>query len=205
MGRQSGQPPRTAARHATRAKQPEPKEPGPRPQSTRNHRGGRTRDRSQTARSGESPRRGLEVQIQGGREVGHGPAGACLPCAASPYHQRDARVQPVENDFSRGNVAFARDGFTEREQNGQRVGVRSPIGAPHDRGVGYVLTEECGGHSVPSSPPPVGASFQGVRRTNGHIQRRVGIAQGRGEDISGSQVRAGDEPRYLHLRGVIAL
>ena len=51
----------------------------------------------------------------------------------------------------------------------------------------------------------VGAGFQGVRGTNRHIQRRVGVAQGRGEDIGGSQVRAGDESRYLHLRGVVAL
>ena len=48
----------------------------------------------------------------------------------------------MENDFSRGNVAFARDGFAERAQNGQRVLVRSPIGTPHDRGVGDVLTKE---------------------------------------------------------------
>ena len=87
----------------------------------------------------ESPRQGLDVQIQVGREVRHGPAGAYLPCAASPHLQCDARVQPVENDFSRGDVAFARDGFAERAQNGQRVGVRSPIGTPHNRGVGDVL------------------------------------------------------------------
>ena len=47
-----------------------------------------------------------------------------------------------ENDFSRGNVAFARDGFAERAQNGQRVGVRSSIGTPHDRGVGDVLAKK---------------------------------------------------------------
>ena len=89
-----------------------------------------------------SPREGLDVQIQVGREIRHGPAGAYLPCAASPYLQCDARLQPVENDFSRGDIAFARDGFAERAQNGQRVRVRSPIGTPHDHGVGDVLTEE---------------------------------------------------------------
>ena len=65
-----------------------------------------------------------------------------MPCAASPYLQCDARVQPVENDFSRGDVAFARDGFAERAQNGQRVRVRSPIGTPHNRGVGDVLAKK---------------------------------------------------------------
>ena len=70
----------------------------------------------------ERPQQGLDVQIQVGREIRHGPAGAYWPCAASPYLQCDARVQPVENDLSRGDVAFARDGFAERAQNGQRVG-----------------------------------------------------------------------------------
>ena len=46
----------------------------------------------------------------------------------------------MENDIS--HVAFARDGFAERAQNGQRVRVRSPIGTPHDRGVGDVLAEK---------------------------------------------------------------
>ena len=90
----------------------------------------------------ESPRQGLDVQVQVSREVRYGPAGAYLPCAASPYLQCDARVQPVENDFSRGDVAFARDGFAERAQNGQRVRVRSPIGTPHNRGVGDILAEK---------------------------------------------------------------
>ena len=118
----------------------------------------------------------------------------------------------MENDFTRSNVAFARAGFAERAQNGQRVGRRSPIGAPHDRGVGDVLTEE-GGQvgavmcqlGLHPGLIAVSASLQGMRRADGHIQRRVGITQGRGEDISGSQVRARDEPRYLHLRGVVAL
>ena len=48
----------------------------------------------------------------------------------------------MENDFSRGDVAFARDGFAERAQNGQRVGVRSPIGTPHNRGVGDILAKK---------------------------------------------------------------
>ena len=74
------------------------------------------------------PRQGLDVHVQSGWKIRHGPAGAYLPCAASPYFQRDAGVQSMEDDFGRGNVAFARDGFAERAQNGQRVRVRSPIG-----------------------------------------------------------------------------
>ena len=50
----------------------------------------------------------------------------------------------MKDDFSRGDVAFARDGFTERAQNGQRVSVRSPVGTPHDRDVRHVVTEEGG-------------------------------------------------------------
>ena len=83
--------------------------------------------------------------------------------------------------FSRGNVAFARDGFAERAQNGQRV----PTGTPHDRGVGDVLTEEGSqvgaivfqfGHHPGLSA--VGAGLQSVWRANGHVQRRVGVTQG---------------------------
>ena len=149
--------------------------------------------------------------VLAGRSV-TGPACAYLPCAASPYLQCDARVQPVEYDFSRSNVAFARDGFAERAQNGQRVGVRSPMGTPHDRGVGDVLSKE--GSQVGTvmfqfglypGLCAVGASLQSVRGADGHIQRRVGITQSRGEDVSWSQVRARDEPGYLRLRGVIAL
>ena len=76
--------------------------------------------------------RGLSVKFQRSRQVSHGPAGAYLSRAASPDLQRNARMEPVKDDFGRGNVAFARYGFAERAQNGQRVGVRSPIGAPDD-------------------------------------------------------------------------
>ena len=51
----------------------------------------------------------------------------------------------------------------------------------------------------------VSASLQSVRRADGHVERGVGVAQGRGEDVCGPQVRAGDEARYLHFRGVVAL
>ena len=121
-------------------------------------------------------------------------------------------MEPVEDDFGRGNVAFARYGFAERAQNGQRVGVRSPIGAPDDWGVGDVLAKESsqvGAVTFHLGRHPglraVSASLQGVRRADGHVERRVGVAQGRGEDISRSQVSAGDEAGDLHLRGVVTL
>ena len=44
-----------------------------------------------------------------------------------------------------------------------------------------------------------------MRRTDGHVERRVGVAQGRGEDISRSQVSAWDEAGNLHLGGVVTL
>ena len=46
------------------------------------------------------------------------------------------------DNLGRDKVAFARDGFTERAQNSQRLSTRSPTGTPHDRGVGDVLAEE---------------------------------------------------------------
>ena len=86
-------------------------------------------------------------------------------------------MQPVEDDFSRGDVAFARDGFAERAQNGQRVRVTSPIGTPHNRGVGDVLAKKgsqvgaivfkFGLHPGLSA---VSASLGGVRGADGHVQ-----------------------------------
>ena len=72
----------------------------------------------------------------------------------------------MEDDFGRGNVAFARDGFAERAQNGQRVRVRSPIGTPHDRGVGDVLAKEGSqvGAVVFQCQPPERAESRWTRR-----------------------------------------
>ena len=50
----------------------------------------------------------------------------------------------LTDNLGRDKVAFQRDGFAERAQNSQRVSMRSPIGTPHDRGVGNVLAEEGG-------------------------------------------------------------
>ena len=48
----------------------------------------------------------------------------------------------LEHELSKHEVAFARDGCAGRARNGQCVLVRSPTGAPHDRGMGDVLSEE---------------------------------------------------------------
>ena len=87
----------------------------------------------------------LRVRIQNGGRGREGPAETDLPSAPLPDCQGNAGVQRLEHDFRRDEIAFARDGFAERAQNGQRVSVGSPIGAPDDRSVGGdVLSEERG-------------------------------------------------------------
>ena len=44
-----------------------------------------------------------------------------------------------------------------------------------------------------------------MRGADGDIQGSVGVAQGRGEDVCGPQVRARDETGNLHFSSVIAL
>ena len=180
-------------RSAGQAKQPGAKR-GETGTTTHQKTTGQVHGRRQAGRRAqeEGLRRGLDVQVQVGQEFRHGPAGAYLPCAASPYLQCDARVQPVENDLCRGDVAFARDRFAERAQNGQRVGVRSPIGTPHDWSVGDVLAKKGGQmgaivfeFGLHPGLGAVSASLRGVRGAYGHVQCSFGIAQGRGEDISG--------------------
>ena len=146
-----------------------------------------------------------------GRPGGQSRASRCASVASCVARsQAKCSNGPVEDNFGRGNVAFARDGFAERAQNGQRVGVRSPVGAPNDWGVGDVLAKESsqvravtlqlGRHPGLRA---VSASLQSVRRTDGHVERRVGVAQGRGENISRSQIGAWDEARNLHLGGCL--
>ena len=118
----------------------------------------------------------------------------------------------MKDNLGRGDVAFARNGFAEGAQNGQRVGVRSPVGAPDNWAVRDVLTKE----RVEVGPivlvfglnPGQGAvstSLTSVRGADGDIQGSVGVAQGRGEDVCGPQVRARDETGNLHFSSVIAL
>ena len=67
--------------------------------------------------------------------------------------------------------------------------MRSPVGTPHDRDVGHVLTEE-------------GGKVWADRDVEGC----GGVSQGRGENIRRPQVSAGDEPRDLHpIRAVTRL
>ena len=121
-------------------------------------------------------------------------------------------MQPVKDNLGRSDVAFARNGFAEGAQNGQRVGMRSPVGAPDNWAVRDVLTKE----RVQMGPivlmfglnPGQGAvstSLTRVRGADGDIQGSVGVAQGRGEDVCGPQVRARDETGNLHFSSVIAL
>ena len=162
--------------------------------------------------STRGPPGGLSVQSKGGWEVSHGPASADLSRAATPNLQGDARMEPVKNDFGRGNVAFARNGFAERAQNGQRVGVRSPIGAPDDWRIGDVLAKE--GGQMGAIALKLGRTLDCVQSvpasracgeqmdTSSAVQA---FAQGRGEDVCGSQIGAGDEAGDLHLGSVITL
>ena len=118
----------------------------------------------------------------------------------------------MKDNLGRGDVAFARNGFAEGAQNGQRVRVRSPVGAPDNWAVRDVLTKE----RVQVGPivlvfglnPGKGAvstSLTSVRGADGDIQGSVGVAQGRGEDVCGPQVGAKDETGNLHFSSVITL
>ena len=51
----------------------------------------------------------------------------------------------------------------------------------------------------------VSTSLRRMRGTDGDIQGSVGVAQGRGEDVCGPQVRARDETWNLHFSSVITL
>ena len=48
----------------------------------------------------------------------------------------------MKDNLGRSDVAFARNGFAEGAQNGQRVGMRSPVGAPDNWAVRDVLTKK---------------------------------------------------------------
>ena len=118
----------------------------------------------------------------------------------------------MKDNLGRGDVAFARNGFAEGAQNGQRVGVRSPVGAPDNWAVRDVLTKErveVGPIVLEFGLNPgqcaVSTSLASVRGADGDIQGSVGVAQGRGEDVCGPQVRARDETGNLHFSSVIAL
>ena len=83
------------------------------------------------------------------------------------------------DDLGRDKVTFATNGFAERV-----------------RGVGNVLTEE--GGEVPaivgefdlmSGLRAVRAGLPSVRGANRDVKGSVGVAQGGGEDIRGSQVK----------------
>ena len=89
--------------------------------------------RQQKRGPGTAREEGLEVKLQGRREGRKRPARTDLLSTPFPNLQDDAAMQPLENDLSRDEIAFARDGFTERAQRS--------MCADH-RGVGDILSEE---------------------------------------------------------------
>ena len=121
------------------------------------------------------PQQGLGIHTRG--------AVANLACCPSPDLKSYAGVQPVKDNLGRSDVAFARNGFTEGAQNSQRVGMRSPVGAPDNWAVRDVLTKE----RVQMGPivlmfgldprlSAVSTSLRRMRGADGDIQGSVGVA-----------------------------
>ena len=130
----------------------------------------------------QTPQQGLGIQIQIRQRSRRRPAGANLACSPSPDLKSYAGVQSVEDNLGRSDVAFARNRFAEGAQNGQRVGMRSPVGAPDNWGVGDVLAKK----RVQVGPivlkfgldfrlSAVGSSLRRVRGADGDIQGSVGV------------------------------
>ena len=153
-------------------------------------------------------------QWSGSRGVGKAqkrPARADLPSTLFPILQGDAGLQALEHHLSRDEIAFARDGFTGRAQNGQSVLVRSPTGAPDDRGVGDVLSEEggkvwavVGKFGLEPGLRAFWATLLSVRRAGRDVQGSARVAKGGGEHVGGPEISARDEAGNLGLSGVIA-
>ena len=125
------------------------------------------------------PHEGLGIQVQVSRESSHRPAGTNLTCRAAPDLKSNTGVQSVKDNLSRSNVAFARNGFAERAQNGQRVGMRSPVGAPDNWGIRDVLAEksvQVGSIVLKFGLDPglsaINTSLGGVRGANGGHPRQ---------------------------------
>ena len=88
------------------------------------------------------PQQGLGIQIQIHQRSSRRPTGGNLACSPSPDLKSYVGVQPVKDNLGRSDVAFARNRFAEGAQNGQRVGMRSPVGAPDNWGVRDVLAKK---------------------------------------------------------------
>ena len=167
------------------------------------HRGNNPDQEEEQQQHRRGPGRAREEAHPGPRR-GEGrerPTRANLPVAPFPDLLGDAGKQPLEHDLSGDEVAFARD---ERAQNGQRVSVKSPTGAPDDRGVGNVLTEERGevraivvkfGHEHGLGAVWIG--LLGVRRADRDVEGSVRVAEG------GPEICAREEARDLSLGGAV--
>ena len=88
------------------------------------------------------PQQGLGIQVQVHQRSSRRPTGANLTCSPSPDLKSYAGMQPVKDNLSRSDVAFGRNRFGEGAQNGQRVGMRSPVGAPDHWAVRDVLSKK---------------------------------------------------------------
>ena len=135
------------------------------------------------------PQQGLGNQIQVHQRSSRWPAGANLTRCPSPDLKSYAGVQPAKDNLGRSDVAFARNRFAEGAQNGQRVGMRSPVGAPDNWGVRDVLAKkrvQMGPIVLKFGLDPrlsaVSTSLRRMRGADGDIQGSVGVAQGRGEE-----------------------
>ena len=178
-----------------------------------------TRDREPRGRNGRARRHGTGTGSSRGEPGADSrpPTGARHPNPDPPERadvgQQARTWRAVRRQISRVMLECSRWKTTSAEatlrlraidllrgaQNGQRVRMRSPVGAPDDWGVRDVLAKK----RVQVGPivqkfgldlrlSAVSSSLRRVRGTDGDIQGSVGVAQGRGEDVCGPQVRARD-------------
>ena len=108
-------------------------------------------------------------------------------------------------------VAFERDRFSVRAQNGQCVSVRSSVSAPDNRSVGNALAERRGDvwavegeFGFMRGLCAVRPSLLGVREADRDVEGGARVAKGGGEDVGGSEVSAKNEARNLGLSSAVA-
>ena len=99
----------------------------------RNRRHQHNRDKNPQERGAMEPRAKTEGQDPESLEGRQGANKPNLPGAAFSDFQGDAGVEFLIDNLGEDKVAFSRERFTERAQNGQRVSMRSPAGAPDDQ------------------------------------------------------------------------
>ena len=125
-----------------------------------------------------------------------GPTSLNLQGAAFPDFQGGAGVEFLRDNLGGDKLAFARDRFTERVQNGQRVSVRSPVGGEERGCVGRSRRVRLHAWFVCSQTQPVGRA-----ESRSRCRGRCG---GGGEDVGGSEVSARNEAGNLGLGSAVA-